>query len=99
MQFWACGAKYEEKTMSTMLDDSPEVKEAYDAYRKFTANPVIRKKIMTEERDRNMMRIQLASAKKEGKIETARNMKAKGLAVSLIVEVTGLTEAEIENLG
>ena len=31
-----------------------------------------------------------------GLLQTARNMKAKGLHVSLIAEVTGLSEAEIE---
>jgi predicted transposase/invertase (TIGR01784 family) len=35
---------------------------------------------------------------KKGKIETARAMKAKGLEISVIAEVTGLAVTEIERL-
>ena len=34
----------------------------------------------------------------EGRIETARNMKAKGLPVDLIAECSGLSPEEIANL-
>jgi predicted transposase/invertase (TIGR01784 family) len=36
--------------------------------------------------------------KEEGILQTARKMKAKGLNIALIAEVTGLSEAEIECL-
>lgn len=39
----------------------------------------------------------LAEGKAEGKIEVARAMKAKGLEMSLIAELTGLSEEEILN--
>jgi predicted transposase/invertase (TIGR01784 family) len=34
----------------------------------------------------------------KGVLRTARKMKAKGLGVALIAEMTGLSEAEIESL-
>ncbi len=34
----------------------------------------------------------------EGKIEIARNMLSKGMEVSVIGEITGLTKKEIEKL-
>jgi predicted transposase/invertase (TIGR01784 family) len=34
----------------------------------------------------------------KGVLRTARRMKAKGLDVALIAEITGLSEAEIESL-
>ena len=37
----------------------------------------------------------LAKGKTEGKIEVARAMKAKGLGMALIAELTGLSEEEI----
>ena len=36
--------------------------------------------------------------KEEGKIEIAKSMKSKGLDISLISEITGLTPEEIEKL-
>ncbi|GIP18491.1 hypothetical protein J40TS1_41330 [Paenibacillus montaniterrae] len=36
--------------------------------------------------------------KAEGKVEVAKNMLGKGMDISLIAEVTGLTEAEIKML-
>ena len=40
----------------------------------------------------------LAKGRAEGRIETARNMKAKGLPVDLIAECSGLSPEEIANL-
>ena len=39
-----------------------------------------------------------AEGKAEGKVEVARQMKAKGMDISLISELTGLTEEEIERM-
>lgn len=36
--------------------------------------------------------------KAEGKVEVAKNMLGKGMDISLIAKVTGLTEAEIKML-
>ena len=40
----------------------------------------------------------LAKGRAEGRIETARNMKAKGLPVDLIAECSGLSPEEIAKL-
>ncbi|WP_346934457.1 hypothetical protein [Clostridium sp.] len=36
--------------------------------------------------------------KKEGKVEIAYNMKRKGLTIDMIIDLTGLSKEEIENL-
>jgi predicted transposase/invertase (TIGR01784 family) len=40
----------------------------------------------------------IAIGRNEGILRTARQMKAKGLSLALIAEVTGLSEVEIEEL-
>ena len=50
MQFWALGEKLEEEEMSTMLHDSPDVLQAYEEYKRFTADPVVWDKIRARER-------------------------------------------------
>ena len=40
----------------------------------------------------------IAIGRNEGVLRTARQMKAKGLNIALIAEITGLSEAEIEEL-
>jgi predicted transposase/invertase (TIGR01784 family) len=40
----------------------------------------------------------IALGKEEGLLQTTRKMKAKGLNIALIAEVTGLSEREIEGL-
>jgi predicted transposase/invertase (TIGR01784 family) len=40
----------------------------------------------------------LSKGRKEEKIEIARNMKAKGFTTENIVEITGLSEKEVEKL-
>ena len=47
---------------------------------------------------RNATRKGIEKGRAEGKIDTARNMKAEGCKVALIVKVTGLSEEDIERL-
>ena len=106
MQFWLYGEKLEENQMSAMLQDAPEVQAAYNEYKRFTADPVMREKLRERKRywaDRHLDR---AEAKEEGReegrakrnIEVAQNMKRKGLDLALIAEMTGLSPPEIERL-
>ena len=88
--------------MSTMLQDAPDVLRAYEEYKRFTADPVVREKIKAHERFLIDRKLDRAEAREEGrvteKIETARNMKARGLENVLISEITGLPLSEIERL-
>jgi predicted transposase/invertase (TIGR01784 family) len=90
-----------------MLQDVPEVKAAYDEYRRFSSDPVMRERVESRERfliDQYLDRAEAlaegrAKGRVEEKIETARNMKRKGYSVSDIAELTGLPLTEIERLG
>ena len=103
MQFWAFGSEWEEKKMSAILQDAPEVQAAYTEYKRFAADPKMRDKIKARERywtDRNLDR---AEAKEEGEtqkaIEVARNLKSMGMSLKDIVWATGLPLSEIKRLG
>ena len=98
MQFWCFGSKLEEKKMSTMLQDVPEVQAAYEAYQRFTADPVMREKIKERERFEIDRRLDRAYGRAEEKIENARNFKRLGASLSKIAEATGLPLSEIERL-
>jgi len=99
MQFWAFGSEWEEKKMSAVLQDAPEVQAAYGEYRRFTADPVMREKAKARERYWTDRRLDRAEGKEEGREEVAQNMKKKGYPVAEIAEVTGLSLYEIERLG
>jgi predicted transposase/invertase (TIGR01784 family) len=115
MQLWAFGSEWETEKMSTILQDVPEVRAAYDEYKRFAADPVMQEKIKARERywtDRNLDR---AEAREEGRTEgrtegltegeakkaldVARNLKGMGLALPDIAKATGLSLSEIERLG
>jgi predicted transposase/invertase (TIGR01784 family) len=98
MQFLGLGSKLEEEKMSTILQDVPEVQAAYEEYKRFSADPVMREKVQERERFLIDQRLDRASAKKEGKIEIARNMKQRGYDCGAIAELTGLSPHEIERL-
>ena len=88
--------------MSVMLQDTPEVLAAYDEYKRFTADPVMREKIKARERFEIDRRLDRAGALAEGKtekaVDVARNMKKKGYPIIDIAEMTGLPLSEIERL-
>ena len=106
MQFWALGEKLEENEMSTMLHDSPDVLQAYEEYKRFTADPVIWEKIRARERFLVDQQLNITEARdegrkkgrKEGRMETARNLKHLGVPATTIAEATGLSLMEIERL-
>ena len=89
--------------MSTMLQDVPEVQAAYEAYKRFTADPVMREKIKAQERFEIDKRLDRGEARKEGReernIEVAQNMKCEGFDLPIIAKMTGLSLSEIERLG
>ena len=102
MQFWALGSELEEDKMSTMLQDVPEVRQAYEEFKRFSADPVMQEKVKARERfliDQHLNRIE---AKEEGRTEKAREtaamMKKKGYPAAEIAEMTGLPLSEIEQL-
>ncbi|MCL2006441.1 MAG: Rpn family recombination-promoting nuclease/putative transposase [Planctomycetaceae bacterium] len=98
MQFWALGEKLEEREMSTMLHDTPEVLQAYEEYKRFTADPVMWEKIRARERFEIDQQLRIGEAKREGREETARNFKRLGVSIATIAEATGLSVSEIERL-
>ena len=98
IQFFAYGSKWKEKKMSVMLQDTPEVLAAYDEYKRFTADPVMREKIKARERFEIDRRLDRAGARMEGTIEVARNLKQEGLDQAFIAKMTGLPLSEIDRL-
>jgi predicted transposase/invertase (TIGR01784 family) len=114
MQFWVFGSEWEESKMNTMLEDSPAVLQAYEEYKRFSADPVMREKVRALERFQVDQRLKLGTARREGEKKgreegreeglavglerTARQMKKKGYSVTEITELTGLSETEIEQL-
>jgi predicted transposase/invertase (TIGR01784 family) len=107
MQFLRFGSEWEEEKMSATLQDVPEVHAAYDEFKRFTADPVMREKIKARERywtDRNLDRAEaeeegLAKGELKGKVEVARNLRNMGMSSPDIVRATGLSLPEIERLG
>ena len=114
MQFWGYGSEWEEDKMSAVLQDVPEVQRAYEEYKRFSADPVMREKARARERfliDQKLDRAEareegraegkaegLAEGEMKGKMEIARNFKRLGIPATTIAEATGLTLSEIERL-
>jgi len=102
MQLWVFGSKLEENKMSAMLDDCPPVLAAYEEFKRFSSDPVMREKVRARERFLIDERLKLSGAMREGEAkkahETAQNMKRKRYPVAEIAEITGLTLSEIERL-
>jgi len=88
--------------MRTMLHDTPEVLQAYEEYKRFTANPVMWEKIRAQERFEIDQHLLQNAAREEGELrkarETARNLKRLGVPIVTIAEATGLSVSEIERL-
>ena len=103
LQFWAFGSELEGDKMSAMLQDVPEVLSAYDEYKRFTADPMMREKVKARERfliDQRLDRAEaFADGETKGRIATAQNMKREGLDSALIAKITGLPLSEIERMG
>jgi predicted transposase/invertase (TIGR01784 family) len=97
--------------MSAILKDVPEVQAAYNEYRKFSSDPVMRERIEARERYLNAQYLDRADALAEGrtegrtegraeeKIAVAQNLKRFGIPITTIAEATGLSLSEIKRLG
>jgi predicted transposase/invertase (TIGR01784 family) len=107
MEFWVFGSELEDEKMSAMLQDCPPVHAAYEEYKQFLSNPVMREKAKAHERFLIDQQLNLneaveeaeARGKVEGKVETARAMKRKGYTNIEIAELTGLALSDVERLG
>ena len=93
-----------------MLQDSPDVLRAYEEYKRFTADPVMREKVKAHERfliDQHLNRVEAEEAGREkgqveGRTEKAREtaaiMKKEGFDTAVIARMTGLPLSEIETI-
>jgi hypothetical protein len=85
-----------------MLEDCPPVLAAYEEFKKFSSDPVMREKVRARERYLNDERLKLAGAERKGrteeKIENARNLKRLGVPITTIAEGIGLSPSEVERL-
>jgi len=110
MQFWGFGSEWEEDKMSALLQDAPQVQQAYEEYKRFSADPIMREKAKARERfliDLHLNRVEAeeagfikgeAKGRDEKTVEVAQNMKQEGLDWALIARITGLSLTEIERL-
>ena len=114
MQFWALGSELEEDKMSAILQDVPEIQQAYEEYKRFKSDPVMREIARTRERfliDQHLNRVEaeeagfvkgeakgLAEGETRKARETAANMKREGFNPAVITRMTGLPVSEIERL-
>ena len=89
--------------MSTMLQDSPAVLQAYEEFKQFSADPDMREKVKAREQFLNDQYLDRAYAHAKGREEkareTAQNLKRLGVPVTTIAEATGLSLSEVERLG
>ena len=88
--------------MSAMLQDSPDVLRAYEEYKRFTADPVMREKVKAHERFLINQKLDRAEAREEGRTEKAREtaaiMKKEGFDTAVIARMTSLPLSEIETI-
>ena len=102
MQFWVFGEKLEEEKMSAMLEDSPAVLQAYEEFKRFSSDPVMREREKARQRYLDEQQLLVGGAyykgREEATIETARNLKRLGVPIATIAEATGLSLSEIERL-
>ena len=115
MQFWGLGLTTEEKAMSAMLQDAPEVLAAYKEFQRFSADPDMLEKARARKRFLDEQALLMNDAREEGEAvgivkgeaigeakkarETAQNLKRLGVPLATIAEATGLSASEIERLG
>ena len=93
--------------MSTLLQDQPVVQQAYGQYRQFNQDARMRALDEAHQLFLHDQATDREEAHEKGivvgvdrrNIEIARNMKRKGCDVEFIVEMTGLSFAEIDQLG
>jgi hypothetical protein len=77
MQFWAFGAKLEEGKMSTMLQDVPEVRSAYDEFNRLRSDPVMRERARARQRFLDEQMIIMNDVREEGEAR-GRSKRTRG---------------------
>ncbi|MDR3232222.1 MAG: Rpn family recombination-promoting nuclease/putative transposase [Planctomycetaceae bacterium] len=77
MNFLAFGSIYGEDKMSTLLQDSPQVREAYEELKLFSADPAMREKARERQRFITDMRLNINEARLEGRNEGIAEERAK----------------------
>ena len=102
------------KMMEKCKKENEEIKEAVDQLKEMSADEYERELYEIRERSRLTYNTEMAEAKRKGeelgekkgekkgkkieKIEIAKKMKEKGMEITIISEITGLTEKEIKAL-
>ena len=92
--------------MAQLVDNNPAVMAAYEEFKRFTSDAVMRDLEWRRRRFIEDQRLYVSAARTEGKaegkverdIEIARNMKAAGSDFNFIAQMTGLSLAEIKRL-
>jgi hypothetical protein len=67
MNFWAYGPKFEEGKMSTLLERSPLVREAYEEYLRFSLDPEKQEQARSRRRFVDEMHLNYNEAEGEAK--------------------------------
>ena len=102
LNFFTFGGTKTEEQMAQLVDNNPAVMAAYEEFKRFTSDAVMRDLEWRRRRFIEDQRLYVSAARTEGKaerdIEIARNMKAEGFDTVIIAKMTGLSSSEIERL-
>jgi predicted transposase/invertase (TIGR01784 family) len=99
--------KMEEHEMAIVVDQEPDLANAFKILECYSSNPVERKRIEDKIKSDRDYAYDLASnyergerkGKLEGKLEDSRLMKINGYPISDILEITKLTEDQLRENG
>lgn len=90
------------KEVLEIMEENKEIKKAMNELEELSEDYELRRIAELKEkaiRDENYIKVRFTEdGKKEGKKEIAKNMKNKNLSIELIIELTGLSKEEIEEL-
>ena len=88
--------------MSKLVENDPMIREVYQEFQRFTADPEMREQERRRQRYIIDYNLAMGASKKEGRaerdVEIARRMKTKGYDPVAIAEITGLSIDEIGRL-
>ena len=101
--FWLWFLDHTNEEMVKMACNNYEkIREAREELEKITADPEVRNQIIREDMAEYDENTRIAKAtekgKEEEKVKIAKKMKSKGLDIDTIIEVTGLSRIEVENI-
>ncbi len=99
VNFFVFGTTKTEEEMSQLVENDTIIRDAYRELQRFSSNPEMREKERQRQRFLAEYNLSISAAKKDGKIETAQNMKREGCDPEFISRMTGLSTGEIERLG